>query len=571
MPKKILYIINIISGIALFFSLSECVNSSLIFSCLAGAFLGFAQFIILSSKKLKLNKIVIAVSIVLGLLLSAYAAYSFYGTWISSEDTVRTLVTRIFPDYSQGLIVISVLVLIISLPFAVTFFGLIPYIVKNLKPVSIKRIWSELVKGLSAKSFFRSFAIIVANLVIGCILATGLLYAVYLLPINKIDRNVGKSTLIFYQEGSYPELTGYATSTLDNWTDSVIVLEAASPRVESPIKDAMNVPRPLVGEEDSIDVIVSHYYFGERFDGSVPYTRYWHGFLILMKPLLMFFNYGTIRIINGVVQALLVLLTCFLLFKNKFRKAIIPYALSFLMMMPIALAKSIQFSACFYVFTLGSIALLLMKKETRQKHSSIVFLWIGIMTAFFDLLTYPISTFGVPIVFFLLLSEDETLERKISQSVRNAICWGVGFGGMWVLKWAAASIVNGRNEFSVAMSFFAIRTSSVSDDGEKFSLYATEIRNYGAFSFTPVTILVVLMIAYLCFRFLKNRKISMSESLIILLPFVIAGLMPAIWYAFATNHSMIHFWFTNKACVTSLLAVLFGMVSLLQVNSKKAV
>lgn len=40
------------------------------------------------------------------------------------------------------------------------------------------------------------------------------------------------------------------------------------------------------------------------------------------------------------------------------------------------------------------------------------------------------------------------------------------------------------------------------------------------------------------------------------------GLSPIVWYGFATNHSAIHAWFTNKACVVSYLAVLFALNNL---------
>ena len=91
--------------------------------------------------------------------------------------------------------------------------------------------------------------------------------------------------------------------------------------------------------------------------------------------------------------------------------------------MPIAMAKSFQFSSCYYVFTAGTIALLLLKDSTRSRLAYLVFLNIGIMTAYVDFLTYPIATFGVAAIIGVALSRDNNLEEKLIEIVRNGILY----------------------------------------------------------------------------------------------------------------------------------------------------
>lgn len=266
--------------------------------------------------------------------------------------------------------------------------------------------------------------------------------------------------------------------------------------------------------------------------------------------------------INGLIQAITVLITCLLLVKTGHLKAVIPYVLSFMMLMPVAMAKAFQYSTCFYVFTFGCIALLLLKEDRRRKTAPLVFLWCGIATAYFDLLTYPISTFGVPMMFYLLLADKEQAESKFSEIVRNAIYWCIGLGAMWVSKWGIATLITGENKFTDALGKVAERTSTVSEEGESYSFYSAEIRNFGAFALTPITIIAAALILYMIFKMLKQKKLTVKDSVRTLYPFLLTGLAPVAWYAFATNHSMIHYWFTNKACVVTFLGIVFGLACL---------
>lgn len=58
------------------------------------------------------------------------------------------------------------------------------------------------------------------------------------------------------------------------------------------------------------------------------YERYWHGYLVVLKPLLLVFNYGQIRILNGIVMAILVLLILRQLWKRDLRRGMLAFLLS---------------------------------------------------------------------------------------------------------------------------------------------------------------------------------------------------------------------------------------------------
>lgn len=562
MGKKILYLINIISGIVFCVSISEWMPSSVIFSFFLGLILGIIEYLFLTKFHPRFNKVLLVVSLAAGGLISFLSAKSFYETWITSLNFVRTVVTKVFPDYDQGLLVISIVLGIMILPFATCMIGMLPTIAKVFRDFDYRKIWSEFKEKLTFRTLLRKAGIVIANLILAVLAGTLLLFAVYQIPVERIEANVDSSAQTIASEELCPSVFEWMTSKIDNYTDSLMLLEAAYPQDVSPLVDAMNVPSGAIGDLEPFDIITGHYVDGTSYDSTYLYPRYWHGYLIFLKPLLQVFDYSVLRTINGIIQAITVLLTCFLLFKKGHKKAVIPYALSYLMLMPVAMAKAFQYSSCFYVFSIGCIALVLLKDDKRRHLAPLVFLWCGIATAYFDFLTYPISTFGVPMMFYLMLEDKHTAESKLAEIVRNAIYWCFGLGAMWVSKWGIASIITGENKFIDALGKVAQRTSTVSDDGISYSFYSVEIRNFGAFFLTPVTILAVIFILYMILKLKKQNNLTKNSTVRILFPFLLTGLAPVAWYAFATNHSVIHYFFTNKACIVAFLAIVFGLVCL---------
>ena len=567
MNKKAHYLIILPSAIVFFTLFASRKISSVVIAFLAGLILGVGECVYLQKNKTQDNRWQPIVSAFVGLFVCYLAVEYFYNIWISSTDLMRKLVTRVFPDYGQGLLIISIFIGLIAFPFAFYLVSIIlHYIICIIDYKKLKLVFWE---NISIASVLKKAGILFLNISIAAFIGTLLLVAVYKLPVSQINDNVKVSANTIKTEGTYPRLSNRFTSQLDNFTESIMLLETANNTVSSPLVDAMNVPRGCIEEEKPVAVLTAHYIDEIEFDGIINYSRYWHGYLIFLKPLFLFFNYNNIRIINGITQVLLVIVTGYLLYRRGLKYAVIPYILSYCMLMPVALAKSFQFSSCFYVFTIGCIVLLLLPKEKLKEKSYLVFLYCGVLTAYFDLLTYPIATFGVPMVFCLLLEETESTESKLSHIIKSGLIWCIGFGCMWVAKWIIGSVITGNNVMADALARVAMRTSNESVNGEThYGVFKCEKKNYRAFFTTPVTLLVAANTAYLIIRNIKDNHYTIENLLRILFPFLLVSLAPIVWYAFTTNHSTIHVWFTNKACITSLLAILFGLVCLLQSQNK---
>lgn len=135
---------------------------------------------------------------------------------------------------------------------------------------------------------------------------------------------------------------------------------------------------------------------------------------------------------------------------------------------------------------------------------------------------------------------------------------------MWISKWILGSLLTGITLFDNATNVFKQRTAAGSADGlVHFGIYTVLRSNYGTFLKTPVTLIMILYFIYVVIRVvaaLKSRRVTFGDTVRHAIPYMILALAPAVWYIFARNHSTIHYWFTNKACIVTALAGMCGLL-----------
>nr|WP_300304491.1 hypothetical protein [uncultured Anaerostipes sp.] len=499
-------------------------------------------------------------------VLFCYALALEFSASCHQTHILESKISYFISDYSLVIQGFSYALAVIAFPFlSYTITRFITWIINSCKIISIRKLW-DLLKGNngSVLRYGKNILTMIINLIIAALMGTILLMGVYSLSIDNIDTNVGLSVTTLNREQVYPTLFPWCQSQLDNWTDSIMLLEAADDTKAPLLERIMLTYRHEISANNSpTESLIQHYMNGVEYDLQIPYSRYWHGFLVFLKPLLQIMTYDGIRVLNGIIQLTLMIITGVLMYKKNLKACIIPYVLSYLMLMPLALAMSMQFSACYYIFAVSIILLLLTKDTFRNQYGYLFFFNIGIATAYFDFLTYPTVTFGVPIAFYIFLRRNVSLEEKLSLILKNGISWCAGYAGMWFSKWILASIIIGKNEILSALDSVSVRSSNSYDGGtETFSLLSCELSNFTNFIKTPVTLAIIVFSGYIIIKYIKKSYLSTGEIQRILLPYEFIALIPIIWYAFAANHSMIHSWFTNKAVVITLISLLLGLINI---------
>lgn len=381
---------------------------------------------------------------------------------------------------------------------------------------------------------------------------------VYALPQEQIRQHVAQSKEIFEKEGSYPRLISWQISSqLDNYTDALMLLMASSEGEGPFYQDAFRNRYPSTEGDTPAQTLV-RIYTEENTEYMVnDYNRYWHGYLLYLKPLLYFFSYEEIRFIWGILQVSLVGMVLILLIIRKMTREIVPFLAAYLFLDPAAMSVSLQHGIVFLLVVIQFLVILLFEETYAAREE----LWLyhffitGCLTSFFDFLTYPLVTFGITGAFLIYRFAKAGKEGFIS-FVKIFFAWGCGYVLFWAGKWVGGSIILGRNILQDAASAMRFRSGYHTAD-QSFSYLAVLLRNLGVRSIFLGILLLVFMI---CVWIGKKKHTAVPENIRLL---VLFALLPFGWYLAVANHSYEHFWFTfRELAVTVYALMLYGIACL---------
>ena len=384
---------------------------------------------------------------------------------------------------------------------------------------------------------------------------TLLLITVFAIPTSAIKNNIVESAKQIQKEGLWFQPLGFYLFQIDNMTDCLMMNINASANSDNPIRSSMivNYSQPyeygdtgtyLKMDETTLDIAENGANESTIFS---DYARYWHGYQVVLRPLLYIFNYNQIRILNYITFFILLSITLLLLYKRLNIIFALTFAatlvLSNIMIVPLA----IQFSTCFYIAFIGMILILYRKKTIDSKQSAILFFSIGAFTSYMDFLTTPILTLGFPLVVLVAIDkEKERLKTLFTQS----FIWLLGYASIWSSKWLIGWILTGENIIDTALACAQQRVGNTIVFGgvemymnQFFDIILTKISNM----IYPICIAIGIMIALLIFYFYKNRdKVKNFNWLVII------SLMPIVWFIVMKNHSLQHIFFTWRDFMLTL-------------------
>ena len=127
------------------------------------------------------------------------------------------------------------------------------------------------------KQSLKKLSLVFFRIIVCILIGTLLMTLVYLIPTKPIDNNVRKSAPIFKEEGVSPVLVDGITGQCDNYTDALILLEAAHKNDNNALVSAMEVKEGRIRDQFPSKTVVDYYMNHKQFTRHRPYPRYWHG------------------------------------------------------------------------------------------------------------------------------------------------------------------------------------------------------------------------------------------------------------------------------------------------------
>lgn len=388
-------------------------------------------------------------------------------------------------------------------------------------------------------------AMIVAGVLLGAILIT----LVYCIPVNQT--NAQKSIDSLEGEGWYPSATqlkssldtyfhSYLPGVLDGATDG-LMLEKATRQIEgNPLWEAMNME---------------------------GYTYYWHGYVVILRVLLLFMDYEQFRFLNCILQLMMMFFVAHFIWEKKGQRYALALLTSYFLMMPMAMFLSLQFSWIFYIAM--ALSLLICYRHTwfTEKRIPYIFVIAGMLTSFFDLLTYPLYTWAFPLLLLILLSEDgQKALNYVKTVVVSGLGWILGYAGMWFGKWALAGWIVHRNVIQEAWKEVLFRSGSE----ESLNLIArleALYDNWKHYEYPLYTALLAVWLTWFIYKSLNGKtQIVRQEKNG---AYLLITLSSFVWYFVLANHTLGHHFFTYRiwgVAITGILFLFCGSIAICKDN-----
>ena len=111
-----------------------------------------------------------------------------------------------------------------------------------------------------------------------------LLLAAFALPGGTVRANIARSVPLLQQEGLYPELFGFKLFQMDNYTDTIMLFEAAAADEADPLTAMMTATAYNIDNFSTLADDLGTYLEARAAGTPLPadlepfsYARYWHG------------------------------------------------------------------------------------------------------------------------------------------------------------------------------------------------------------------------------------------------------------------------------------------------------
>lgn len=374
-----------------------------------------------------------------------------------------------------------------------------------------------------------------------------------LLPNEPIRSHIQKTLL----KGDLVEEEHYAFSkaqeySFDNTTDSHILNQAFNGGRKNPLETALLVPSSVKDTNDMIENLAA-LVSGREDMSEMHYGRYWHGSTFLMRFLLSFNDYVRIRKLLCVISSLLLVVIYILLSKRKGLCFSLIYCFSWTVVNVFMMQNSIQYFSVLMISLVGTLFVLL--RSDKPVNLCMLLFLTGSFASYFDLLTCPILTWGVPLCTYFIVYPQQSLRMGIKTWTHSSLLWVLGYSLTFVSKFVIATIVTDENVIEQGMAAVAERAGEFGS----ITRWDSVICNLHMVNWHYVAAFLLVLIVLACLKFRRDGLVNSVLCFISIVP-------PLAWFAVLSNHSFIHKWFVYRDCAVIVLAMLSAVALLVDWN-----
>lgn len=344
---------------------------------------------------------------------------------------------------------------------------------------------------------------------------------------------------------------------MDQYSDALILNQAYCSSKQEALRSVMIVPS--IGDANNKTEWLQAAVEGVT-EPIHNYPRYWHGSTFFTRWVMLFCGrYANLQLFLFYTSSVAIFALFYLLCKRKKEALAICLFVSMLLLKSYLTQFSIHLCMTFAISILAAIVSLFI---TSRKRLGLLFFITGSLTAYFDLMTTPLLTLGIPLL--VVLSDKKNDESSLGTIIKGiiiiALFWGLGYSFTWVSKWILATWLTGTNVLADALSISKYRING--DVGAEIagrssitvwdSLYA----NLSKCPLGLILPMLVVLAITACFAFNKKGvKIAVA--------YVFVSLFPILYYIVIANQTYVHCWFTYRALIVTVASLLMALSSII--------
>ncbi len=426
----------------------------------------------------------------------------------------------------------------------------------------------------------RLFVIYIATVTV----LTGLLVLSAFIPRKLLAEHMAASADYLCDTELFGEVwMGVPASKIDHYADSILLNIAWNYDREHPVRSVMESAYYCRDDQNENENLRDAVY--DELPADQEYLRYWHGSIALVRPLLIIMSLRGVYVFWGVTLLLLLLTLLWRLVRAKEYFCAVGIVLGAVLTFSWFVPFSLEYTWVFLVMLISAHVILGVTGSRHDAHTSAgdvtyqadckgsgmmagnkfgrrvtaTLMVSGIACAYLDFLTAETLTLTVPLLLAvcLLARRGADVRDLLIMSIRSAIAWAAGYAGMFVIKWGLASLVLSGNALSHVSGNASERVSGLVIDTAYFTFFGPMLKNLRvvlpfALGTAGVIAGVIILLGCAYAGYVHCRP---GARIGVILLYLAVGIIPLVRFIALRNHSVVHYFFTCRALLGTILAI----------------
>lgn len=295
---------------------------------------------------------------------------------------------------------------------------------------------------------------------------------------------------------------------------------------------------------------------GTQPDEVFTYNRYWNGFAVLTRPLLVVGGVGAVRVVVAVLLVVSIVLAVMTLLRRVSRWAPV-------VLLPVLLSTNIltqpmdafPHALSFAVILFGVAAGAAVAHQTLPA----IFIVAAVMAGIFNFVDFLLNP---PVAWALFVFA--VVAARWSAGGRTSALWRVGgvavigwiagYGVTWMTRWALAVLTFGKSAWDEILAVVSTRLQGENADLVTPGLLQPTLRNtlfwWGTIPTARVVAVLALVVLVVSIIVMLVRR--RGQDLLAMIALAAPAILVPVWLELLNNHSQIHVFFVYRAIPVAL-------------------